>query len=71
MAAVPSARWLKVRRGLCLLLTGRRAGLCGRDSSSRFYSGSAAVPEVEGAGATGTEEVVIPKKKTCDLERSE
>ncbi|XP_032509504.1 pentatricopeptide repeat domain-containing protein 3, mitochondrial isoform X1 [Phocoena sinus] len=66
MAAVPSARWLKVRRGLCLLLTGRRAGLCGRDSSSRFYSGSAAVPEVEGAGATGTEEVVIPKKKTWD-----
>ncbi|XP_024599573.1 pentatricopeptide repeat domain-containing protein 3, mitochondrial isoform X1 [Neophocaena asiaeorientalis asiaeorientalis] len=66
MAAVPSARWLKVRRGLCLLLTGRRAGLCGRDPSSRFYSGSAAVPEVEGAGATGTEEVVIPKKKTWD-----
>ncbi|XP_065747206.1 small ribosomal subunit protein mS39 isoform X1 [Phocoena phocoena] len=66
MAAVPSARWLKVRRGLCLLLTGRRAGLCGRDPSSRFYSGSAAIPEVEGAGATGTEEVVIPKKKTWD-----
>ncbi|TKC46228.1 hypothetical protein EI555_012877, partial [Monodon monoceros] len=32
----------------------------------QFYSGSAAVPEVEGAGATGTEEVVIPKKKTWD-----
>ncbi|KAB0403053.1 hypothetical protein E2I00_018787, partial [Balaenoptera physalus] len=29
-----------------------------------FYSGSAAVPEVEGADATGSEEVVIPKKKT-------
>ncbi|XP_067560583.1 small ribosomal subunit protein mS39 isoform X2 [Pseudorca crassidens] len=66
MAAVHSARWLRVRRGLCLPLTGRRAGLCGRAPSSRFYSGSAAVPEVEGAGATGTEEVVIPKKKTWD-----
>ncbi|XP_022411774.1 pentatricopeptide repeat domain-containing protein 3, mitochondrial isoform X1 [Delphinapterus leucas] len=66
MAAVPWAQWLRVRRGLCLLLTGRRAGLCGRAPSSRFYSGSAAVPEVEGAGATGTEEVVIPKKKTWD-----
>ncbi|XP_036728870.1 pentatricopeptide repeat domain-containing protein 3, mitochondrial isoform X1 [Balaenoptera musculus] len=64
MAAVSSARWLRVRRGLCLPLTGRRAGLCGRAPSSRFYSGSAAVPEVEGADATGTEEVVIPKKKT-------
>ncbi|XP_059973964.1 small ribosomal subunit protein mS39 [Mesoplodon densirostris] len=66
MAAVYSARWLRVRRGLCLPLTGRRAGLCGRAPSSRCYSGSAAVPEVEGAGATGTEEVVIPKKKTWD-----
>ncbi|XP_068419988.1 small ribosomal subunit protein mS39 [Eschrichtius robustus] len=66
MAAVSSARWLRVRRGLCLPLTGRRAGLCGRAPSSRFYSGSAAVPEVEGADATGSEEVVIPKKKTWD-----
>ncbi|XP_061067027.1 small ribosomal subunit protein mS39 [Eubalaena glacialis] len=66
MAAVSLARWLRVRRGLCLPLTGRRAGLCGRAPSSRFYSGSAAVPEVEGADATGTEEVVIPKKKTWD-----
>ncbi|XP_007466805.1 PREDICTED: pentatricopeptide repeat domain-containing protein 3, mitochondrial isoform X2 [Lipotes vexillifer] len=66
MAAVHSARWLRVRRGLCLPLTGRRAAICGRAPSSRFYSGSAAVPEVEGAGATGTEEVVIPKKKTWD-----
>ncbi|XP_007175393.1 pentatricopeptide repeat domain-containing protein 3, mitochondrial [Balaenoptera acutorostrata] len=66
MAAVSSARWLRVRRGLCLPLTGRRAGLCGRAPSSRFYSGSAAVPEVEGADATGTGEVVIPKKKTWD-----
>uniref|UniRef100_A0A8D0TKY7 Small ribosomal subunit protein mS39 n=1 Tax=Sus scrofa TaxID=9823 RepID=A0A8D0TKY7_PIG len=32
----------------------------------RFYSGSAAHPEVEGANVTGIEEVVIPKKKTWD-----
>uniref|UniRef100_A0A8D1W526 Small ribosomal subunit protein mS39 n=1 Tax=Sus scrofa TaxID=9823 RepID=A0A8D1W526_PIG len=32
----------------------------------RFYSGSAAHPEVEGANVTEIEEVVIPKKKTWD-----
>uniref|UniRef100_A0A8D1BQ01 Uncharacterized protein n=1 Tax=Sus scrofa TaxID=9823 RepID=A0A8D1BQ01_PIG len=64
MAAVASARWLRVRSGLCLPLTGRRVGPCGRTPRSRFYSGSAAHPEVEGANVTGIEEVVIPKKKT-------
>uniref|UniRef100_A0A8D1U658 Small ribosomal subunit protein mS39 n=2 Tax=Sus scrofa TaxID=9823 RepID=A0A8D1U658_PIG len=66
MAAVASARWLGVRSGLCLPLTGRRVGPCGRTPRSRFYSGSAAHPEVEGANVTGIEEVVIPKKKTWD-----
>uniref|UniRef100_A0A8D1LRQ9 Small ribosomal subunit protein mS39 n=1 Tax=Sus scrofa TaxID=9823 RepID=A0A8D1LRQ9_PIG len=65
MAAVASARWLGVRSGLCLPLTGRRVGPCGRTPRSRFYSGSAAHPEVEGTNVTGIEEVVIPKKKTC------
>ncbi|XP_043324668.1 pentatricopeptide repeat domain-containing protein 3, mitochondrial [Cervus canadensis] len=66
MASVASARWLRVSCGLCVPLTARRAGLCGRTPSSRFYSGSAAVPKVEGADIAGTEEVVIPKKKTWD-----
>uniref|UniRef100_A0A8D1LQJ8 Small ribosomal subunit protein mS39 n=1 Tax=Sus scrofa TaxID=9823 RepID=A0A8D1LQJ8_PIG len=66
MAAVASARWLGVRSGLCLPLTGRRVGPCGRTPRSRFYSGSAAHPEVEGTNVTGIEEVVIPKKKTWD-----
>ncbi|XP_057597664.1 pentatricopeptide repeat domain-containing protein 3, mitochondrial isoform X2 [Hippopotamus amphibius kiboko] len=66
MAAVLSARWLRVRCRLCLPLTGRRADPCERAPSSRFYSEGAAVPKIEGADATGTEEVVIPKKKTWD-----
>uniref|UniRef100_A0A452EAT7 Small ribosomal subunit protein mS39 n=1 Tax=Capra hircus TaxID=9925 RepID=A0A452EAT7_CAPHI len=65
MASVASARWLRVSCGLCVPLTARRAGACGRTPSSRFYSGSAAVPQVEGADVAGTEEVVIPKKKIC------
>uniref|UniRef100_A0AAA9SJI2 Small ribosomal subunit protein mS39 n=1 Tax=Bos taurus TaxID=9913 RepID=A0AAA9SJI2_BOVIN len=66
MASVASARWLRVSCGLCVPLTARRAGPCGRTPSSRFYSGSAAVPKDEGADIAGTEEVVIPKKKTWD-----
>ncbi|XP_055396296.1 small ribosomal subunit protein mS39 isoform X3 [Bubalus kerabau] len=66
MASVASARWLRVSCGLCVQLTARRAGPCGRTPSSRFYSGSAAVPKDEGADIAGTEEVVIPKKKTWD-----
>ncbi|XP_069439210.1 small ribosomal subunit protein mS39 [Ovis canadensis] len=66
MASVASARWLRVGCGLCVPLTARRAGACGRTPSSRFYSGSAAVPKVEGADVAGTEEIVIPKKKTWD-----
>ncbi|KAI5140889.1 Pentatricopeptide Repeat Domain-Containing Protein 3 [Manis pentadactyla] len=49
-----------------LLQTGRRAGPCGRAPSCRVYSGSTALPKVEGTDVTGTEEVVIPKKKTWD-----
>ncbi|XP_073097643.1 small ribosomal subunit protein mS39 [Manis javanica] len=49
-----------------LLQTGRRAGPCGRAHSCRVYSGSTALPKVEGTDVTGTEEVVIPKKKTWD-----
>ncbi|MXQ82617.1 hypothetical protein E5288_WYG009675 [Bos mutus] len=65
MASVASARWLRVSCGICVRLTARRAGPCGRTPSSRFYSGSAAVPKDEGADIAGTE-VVIPKKKTWD-----
>ncbi|XP_036787065.2 pentatricopeptide repeat domain-containing protein 3, mitochondrial [Manis pentadactyla] len=49
-----------------LLQTGRRAGPCGRAPSCRVYSGSTALPKVEGTDVTGTEEVVVPKKKTWD-----
>ncbi|XP_014413789.2 pentatricopeptide repeat domain-containing protein 3, mitochondrial isoform X1 [Camelus ferus] len=66
MASVASARWLRLRCGLCLPLMGRQAGLCGGALSNRFYSESAVLPKVEGADVTGTEEVVIPKKKTWD-----
>ncbi|KAM6180304.1 small ribosomal subunit protein mS39 [Erethizon dorsatum] len=66
MAAVASARWLRVRGGLRLPLTGRRVGVCERSHSCRFYSGNTACPKVEGTDVTGIEEVVIPKKKTWD-----
>uniref|UniRef100_A0A673UX99 Pentatricopeptide repeat domain 3 n=1 Tax=Suricata suricatta TaxID=37032 RepID=A0A673UX99_SURSU len=69
MAAVASGRWLGVRCRICLPLKGRRAALCGQSPSCRFYSGSATLPKAEGANVTGIEEVVIPKKKTCDLKK--
>ncbi|XP_006875935.1 PREDICTED: pentatricopeptide repeat domain-containing protein 3, mitochondrial [Chrysochloris asiatica] len=61
MAAVG---WLSGRCRL-FLSTGRGLGPCGWASSCRFYSGSAALPEVEGADVRSIEEeVVIPRKKT-------
>uniref|UniRef100_A0A667HPE4 Pentatricopeptide repeat domain 3 n=1 Tax=Lynx canadensis TaxID=61383 RepID=A0A667HPE4_LYNCA len=68
MAAVASGRCVGVRCRLCLMLTGQWTGLCGK-APSRFYSGSATLPKIEGANVTGIEEVVIPKKKTCDLKK--
>ncbi|XP_030166900.1 pentatricopeptide repeat domain-containing protein 3, mitochondrial isoform X1 [Lynx canadensis] len=65
MAAVASGRCVGVRCRLCLMLTGQWTGLCGK-APSRFYSGSATLPKIEGANVTGIEEVVIPKKKTWD-----
>uniref|UniRef100_A0ABI7W0T0 Small ribosomal subunit protein mS39 n=1 Tax=Felis catus TaxID=9685 RepID=A0ABI7W0T0_FELCA len=65
MAAVASGRCVGVRCKLCLTLTGQWTGLCGK-APSRFYSGSATLPKIEGANVTGIEEVVIPKKKTWD-----
>ncbi|XP_045302703.1 pentatricopeptide repeat domain-containing protein 3, mitochondrial isoform X1 [Leopardus geoffroyi] len=65
MAAVASGRCVGVRCRLCLTLTGQWTGLCGK-APSRFYSGSATLPKIEGANVTGIEEVVIPKKKTWD-----
>ncbi|VFV46469.1 pentatricopeptide repeat-containing [Lynx pardinus] len=65
MAAVASGRCVGVRCRLCLMLTGQWMGLCGK-APSRFYSGSATLPKIEGANVTGIEEVVIPKKKTWD-----
>ncbi|KAM7078915.1 small ribosomal subunit protein mS39 isoform 1-T2 [Molossus nigricans] len=66
MAAAASFRWLRLRRRLCLPLTDQRAGACGLAPSCRLYSGSTALPKVEGADVTGIEEVVIPKRKTWD-----
>ncbi|XP_048208513.1 pentatricopeptide repeat domain-containing protein 3, mitochondrial [Perognathus longimembris pacificus] len=67
MAAAACAGWLRFRSGLCLPQTGSRgAGVCARALSHRFYSGSAALPKVDGTDITGIEEVVIPKKKTWD-----
>ncbi|XP_013370125.1 PREDICTED: pentatricopeptide repeat domain-containing protein 3, mitochondrial isoform X2 [Chinchilla lanigera] len=66
MAAVVSARWLRVRSGLRLPLTSQRVGVYERLHSCRFYSGNTACPKVEGTDVTGIEEVVIPKKKTWD-----
>ncbi|XP_060511926.1 small ribosomal subunit protein mS39 isoform X2 [Panthera onca] len=65
MAAVASGLCVGVRCRLCLTLTGQWTGLCGK-APSRFYSGSATLPKIEGANVTGIEEVVIPKKKTWD-----
>uniref|UniRef100_A0A8C9KHV2 Small ribosomal subunit protein mS39 n=1 Tax=Panthera tigris altaica TaxID=74533 RepID=A0A8C9KHV2_PANTA len=65
MAAVASGLSVGVRCRLCLTLTGQWTGLCGK-APSRFYSGSATLPKIEGANVTGIEEVVIPKKKTWD-----
>ncbi|XP_019299457.2 pentatricopeptide repeat domain-containing protein 3, mitochondrial isoform X1 [Panthera pardus] len=65
MAAVASGLYVGVRCRLCLTLTGQWTGLCGK-APSRFYSGSATLPKIEGANVTGIEEVVIPKKKTWD-----
>uniref|UniRef100_A0A2K5E8D1 Pentatricopeptide repeat domain 3 n=1 Tax=Aotus nancymaae TaxID=37293 RepID=A0A2K5E8D1_AOTNA len=67
MAAVAAVRWLGLRSRLGQPLKGRQGGLCERAHSCRFYSGSAALSKVEGTDITGIEEVVIPKKKTCDL----
>uniref|UniRef100_A0A2I3HXT3 Pentatricopeptide repeat domain 3 n=1 Tax=Nomascus leucogenys TaxID=61853 RepID=A0A2I3HXT3_NOMLE len=67
MAAVAAVRWLRLRSRLGQPLTGRRARLCEQARSCRFYSGSATLSKVEGTDITGIEEVVIPKKKTCDL----
>nr|XP_020034611.1 pentatricopeptide repeat domain-containing protein 3, mitochondrial [Castor canadensis] len=66
MAVVASARWLRVRSGLQLPQTTRLASVCARAPSCRFYSGSVALPEVEGTEITGIDEVVIPKRKTWD-----
>ncbi|XP_058523653.1 small ribosomal subunit protein mS39 isoform X2 [Ochotona princeps] len=65
-AAVSSARWLSVRSRLGLPLGGGRAGLGERAPGCRLYSGSATLPKIEGTDKTGTEEVVIPKKKIWD-----
>ncbi|XP_058539425.1 small ribosomal subunit protein mS39 isoform X1 [Neofelis nebulosa] len=65
MAAVASGLYVGVRCRLWLTLTGQWTGLCGK-APSRFYSGSATLPKIEGANVTGIEEVVIPKKKTWD-----
>ncbi|XP_036189817.1 pentatricopeptide repeat domain-containing protein 3, mitochondrial isoform X3 [Myotis myotis] len=64
--AAASARWLRVRCRFCLPLTARWTGACEPAPSCRFYSGSAALPKVEGTDITGIEEVVIPKRKTWD-----
>ncbi|XP_066123721.1 small ribosomal subunit protein mS39 isoform X1 [Saccopteryx bilineata] len=66
MAAGSSVRWLRGHCRLCLPVMGRRAGSSGWAPSCRFFSESAALPKVEGADVTGTEEVVIPKRKTWD-----
>nr|XP_023474546.1 pentatricopeptide repeat domain-containing protein 3, mitochondrial isoform X1 [Equus caballus]XP_023490628.1 pentatricopeptide repeat domain-containing protein 3, mitochondrial isoform X1 [Equus caballus] len=72
MAAAASARWLRIRCRLCLPLKSRRADPCEQAPSCRafifcrFYSESAALPNVEGADVTGIEEVIIPKRKTWD-----
>lgn len=66
MAALSSARWLRVRSWLRLPHTGRRVGVCEPSHSCRGYSGNTACPEVGGTDITGIEEVVIPKKKTWD-----
>uniref|UniRef100_A0A8C0SZI8 Pentatricopeptide repeat domain 3 n=1 Tax=Canis lupus familiaris TaxID=9615 RepID=A0A8C0SZI8_CANLF len=69
MAAAATSRWLGFRCRLCLKLRGQRASPCGQIPCCRFYSGSATLPKVEGTNITGIEEVVIPRKKTCDLEK--
>ncbi|XP_058406750.1 small ribosomal subunit protein mS39 isoform X1 [Diceros bicornis minor] len=66
MAAAASVCWLRVRCRFCLPMMGWRADPCERAPSCRFYSGSVALPKVEGADVTGSEEVVIPKRKTWD-----
>ncbi|KAM4867456.1 small ribosomal subunit protein mS39 isoform 2-T2 [Thomomys bottae] len=65
--AAASARWLRVRSGLCWPQTrSRGTRVCARALSCRFYSGSAAFSKVEETDATGIENVVIPQKKTWD-----
>ncbi|XP_039708299.1 small ribosomal subunit protein mS39 isoform X1 [Pteropus medius] len=66
MAVASSGLWLSVRCRLCPPLTGRWAGPWGRAHRCRFFCGSAALPKFEGADVKGTEEVVIPKRKTWD-----
>uniref|UniRef100_A0A5F9DRG8 Uncharacterized protein n=1 Tax=Oryctolagus cuniculus TaxID=9986 RepID=A0A5F9DRG8_RABIT len=65
-AVVASARWLGVRSGLGLPLSGRRVALCEKAPGCRLYSGSATLSKIEETDTTGIEEVVIPKKKIWD-----
>ncbi|XP_054978397.1 pentatricopeptide repeat domain-containing protein 3, mitochondrial [Sorex araneus] len=65
-AAAASGLCLRAPSRLCLPLTGRHVGLCGRALNCRPYSGNIAVSKVEGTDVTGIGEVVIPKKKTWD-----
>ncbi|XP_062934771.1 small ribosomal subunit protein mS39 isoform X1 [Cynocephalus volans] len=66
MAAVMSLCWLRIRSGLCLSLTVRRASSCERAPNCRFYSGNTTLPKVNRTDITGIEEIVIPRKKTWD-----
>ncbi|XP_068957167.1 small ribosomal subunit protein mS39 [Petaurus breviceps papuanus] len=67
MAAAAGSRFLRV--GYCLSqlpLTGRRADARRRVTGNRLYSGSTSLPEAAGGDLPGSEEVVIPKRKTWD-----
>ncbi|XP_027716256.1 pentatricopeptide repeat domain-containing protein 3, mitochondrial isoform X2 [Vombatus ursinus] len=67
MAAAAGGRFLRV--GCCwsrLPLTGRRASARKKVTGNRLYSGSSSLPGAAGADLPGSEEVVIPKRRTWD-----
>ncbi|XP_055452313.1 pentatricopeptide repeat domain-containing protein 3, mitochondrial [Psammomys obesus] len=66
MAAAASARRLPFRSGLVVLQAARGACVCEPKLCRRFYPGSTSLPKVEGTDIAGTEEIIIPKKKTWD-----
>ncbi|XP_043843643.1 pentatricopeptide repeat domain-containing protein 3, mitochondrial isoform X2 [Dromiciops gliroides] len=67
MAAAASCRFLRVGRCWSRLpLNGRRAESRRRVTGNRLYSQSASLSEAAGADPPGSEEVVIPKRKTWD-----